>query len=229
VSGALLVFAKEPRPGAVKTRLCPPLTAEQAAALYACMLADVLEASAADAASLELVPFLVVAPADACERLAADATGWRVLPQHGPDLGARMERAAADAAALGCAPLLLRGSDSPALETAVLRAALAAVAEVELALSPDPDGGYSLAALRSAVPGLFSHPMSTARALEDTLARARALGLRSRLLPPAFDLDVAADFARLAQARREGRAGRCPRTLAWLDEHGGWPAGAPAG
>ena len=222
MSGALLVFAKEPRAGEVKTRLCPPLTREEAAALYACMLDDVLEASAAEAATLGLAPLLCVAPAEACERLAARAPGWRVLPQRGPDLGARMERAAAEAAALGFAPLLLRGSDSPALEPALLRAALAAVADVDVALSPDPDGGYNLVALRAAVPGLFRHPMSTARVLEDTLARARALGLRSRLLPAGFDLDVAADLAHLARARRDGRAGACPRTLAWLDERGLW-------
>jgi rSAM/selenodomain-associated transferase 1 len=229
VSGALLVFAKEPRPGEVKTRLCPPLAPAQAAALYACMLDDVLEASAAAAADLGLAPLLFAAPAEACARLAARAPGWRVLPQRGPDLGARMESAAAEAAALGHAPLLLRGSDSPALEPQLLRAALDALADADLALSPDPDGGYNLVALRGAVPGLFSHPMSTARVLEETSARAGALGLRTRILPPGFDVDVAADFARLARARRDGRARSCPRTLAWLDEHRLWEAGAGAG
>lgn len=229
MSGALLVFAKEPRAGEVKTRLCPPLTPEQAAELYACMLDDVLEASAAEAKALGLAPLLLVAPASACGRLAVRAPGWRVLAQRGPDLGARMERAAADAAALGHAPLLLRGSDTPALEPAVLREGLEALAEVDLALSPAPDGGYGLVALRRAAPGLFSHPMSTPRVLDDTLARARALGLRARLLAPSFDLDVAADLALLERARREGRARCCPRTLAWLDAHALPPAATRAG
>jgi hypothetical protein len=226
VSGALLVFAKEPRAGEVKTRLCPPLAPEEAAALYASMLDDVLEASASAAAALGLATLLYVAPAGACERLAARAPGWRVRAQHGPDLGARMERAAADAAALGYAPLLLRGSDSPALAPELFAAALGALREVDLALSPDPDGGYNLAALRAPATGLFDHPMSTPRVLEDTLARARGLGLRTRVLAGGFDVDVWADLVHLARARREGRARGCPRTLAWLDARGGWP-GAP--
>lgn len=223
MSGALLVFAKEPRPGEVKTRLCPPLAPDESAALYACMLDDALEVSAAAAAELGLAPYLYVAPAEACGRLERRAPpGFRVRPQQGPDLGTRMERAIAEVAAAGGAPLLLRGSDSPTLGAADLRAALAALAEVDLALSPDPDGGYGLVALRRAAPGLFAHPMSTARVLENTLARARALGLRTRLLAPGFDVDTFDDLAHLARARREGRAAACPRTLAWLDARGGW-------
>lgn len=225
MSGALLVFAKEPRAGRVKTRLCPPLAPDEAAALYACMLDDVLEASAAAARALGLARLLYVEPAEACARLEARAPGWCVRPQRGPDLGARMEAAAADAAALGHAPLVLRGSDSPALAPSLLAEALDALRDAHLALSPDPDGGYNVAALRAPAPGLFAHPMSTARVLEDTLARARALGLRARLVAPGFDVDVWADLARLAQARRTGGAAACPRTLAWLDARGPWPEG----
>jgi len=230
VSGALLVFAKEPRAGEVKTRLCPPLAPAEASAFYACMLDDVLETSAAAATELGLAPHLYVTPSDACERLARRAPpGFRVRPQEGPDLGARMERAAAEVAAAGAAPLLLRGSDSPTLGAAECRAGLAALVEVDLALSPDPDGGYNLVALRRAVPGLFAHPMSTPRVLEETLARARALGLRSRLLAPGFDVDSFADLAQLARARRGGRTLPCPRTLAWLDARGPWEVGGSAG
>jgi hypothetical protein len=229
VSGALLVLAKEPRPGAVKTRLCPPFTPVQAAELYACMLDDVLEASGAAAARLGLAPILLVAPPEARERLAERAPpGFRALAQRGPHLGARMQAAAEDAAALGHAPLVLRGSDSPALSDDALEQALAALARADLALSPDPDGGYNLVALRRPAPGLFEHAMSTSSVLDETLARARALGLRAELVAPGFDVDTAADLALLARARREGRAGGCPRTLGWLDRHALWcevPAG----
>lgn len=222
--GALLVFAKEPRAGAVKTRLCPPFSAEQAASFYACLLADVLETSAAAAARLGLAPILCVAPAEACERVAARApAAYRVLPQRGPDLGARMERALEDAAALHGGALLLRGSDSPLLGEETLAAALAALEAADLALSPDLDGGYNLVALRRPAPGLFAHAMSTASVLADTLANAGRLGLRAVQLESGFDLDTAADLAHLARARREGRAGRCPRSLAFLDREGLWP------
>jgi rSAM/selenodomain-associated transferase 1 len=224
LSGALLVFAKQPRPGAVKTRFCPPFTAEQAAAFYACLLDDVLETSAAAAARLDLAPILYATPAEACAALAEQApAGFRTLPQRGPDLAARMESALAESAAAGFAPLLLRGSDSPLLGETTLRAALDALAGADLAICPDLDGGYNLVALRRPAPGLFQHAMSTAAVLEDTLANARRLGLSARLLEPGFDLDAAADLAHLAAARREGRAGDCPRTLAFLDRHGLWP------
>lgn len=224
MSGTLLVFAKEPCPGDVKTRLSPPFSAEQAAAFYACLLADVLETSAAAAERLGLAPVLCVAPAEACERLAAGLPrAYQVRAQHGPHLAARMAHAFEEAAALGAGPFLLRGSDSPLLDEATLAAALAALAEgADLALSPDLDGGYNLVALRRPAPGLFSHAMSTATVLADTLANAARLGLRAALLEPGFDIDTAQDLAHLARARREGRAGGCQRSLAFLDREGLW-------
>lgn len=223
MSGALLVFAKEPRPGAVKTRLCPPFSAEQAAAFYACLLDDVLAASAGAAERLGLAPILYVTPAEACSALAARAPGFRTLPQRGPDLATRMENAFAETAAAGFAPLLLRGSDSPLLGEATVAAALEALTRADLALCPDLDGGYNLVALRRPSPGLFTHAMSTPHVLDDTLANARRLGLSAQLLEPGFDVDTAADLAHLAAARRAGRAAGCPRTLAFLDRHGLWP------
>jgi glycosyltransferase A (GT-A) superfamily protein (DUF2064 family) len=92
-------------------------------------------------------------------------------------------------------------------------------------ICPDRDGGYNLVGLARPAPGLFAHPMSTASVLADTLARARAGGLTHTALPAGFDLDTAADLALLAEARRRGAAGACPRTLAFLDRHALWPPG----
>jgi rSAM/selenodomain-associated transferase 1 len=202
----------------VKTRLCPPLTPEQAAACYGAMLDDALEAMARAAPALGLEPVLAVHPREALARFAARAPGWRVESQEGADLSQRMEHAAARELARGAACVLLRGSDSPALSPDLLAEALAALAHADVVLSPDPDGGYNLVGLRRFAAGIFSHAMSTARALEDTRAAARALGLRSALLSPGFDVDVAADFARL-RALRADAARLCPRTLAWLGAH----------
>jgi hypothetical protein len=91
-------------------------------------------------------------------------------------------------------------------------------------LSPDRDGGYNLVGLARPAPGLFAHAMSTASVLDDTLGRARALGLRAELLAPGFDIDTAEDLALLAEARRRDPALPCPRALAYLDAHGLWPA-----
>ena len=223
MSGALVVFAKAPRPGAVKTRLCPPLRPEQAAALYACMLDDVLAASAASCEELGLVPILTVDPPEASEALAAGApAAFRVTAQRGSDLAERMEAAVAEVAAAGHTPVLLRGSDSPAMGGEALREAVAALAEADLVVAPDPDGGYGLVGLRGPVPGLFDHPMSTSSVLEDTLAHARARGLRCRRLAPGFDIDTIEDLGLLALARRENPTLPCPRTLRYLDEHRIW-------
>jgi len=118
---------------------------------------------------------------------------------------------------------VLRGSDSPAVGADALVDAAGALGEADLVAAPDPDGGYSLVGLRRPVPGLFDHPMSHGGVLEQTLAAARARGLRTRRLAPGFDLDTAADLARLAAWRREGPTSVGRRTVAWLDRHRAWP------
>ena len=219
----VVVFAKRPAPGAVKTRMCPPLTPEQAAALYAAMLDDVLATTAAAAAVAGAATWLAVHPPDAAGELAARYPGFHAVPQCGADLAQRMERAVASAAAAGFARILLRGSDNPALPGAAIAEGLAALGDADLAVGPDRDGGYGWIALRGPAPGLFDHPMSTPSVLADTLARAAALGLRVRTLASHFDLDTAADLAWLAAARSRGEAVDCPRTLALLEEQRLWP------
>jgi rSAM/selenodomain-associated transferase 1 len=225
LTGALVVFAKEPTPGTVKTRLCPPFDPGEAAELYACMLDDVLEHSATLAAQAGLAPFLYVAPPGSVAALAARApAAFETRPQRGADLGERMDGAVRELGAEGFAPLILRGSDSPALDAPIFSAALAALGEgADVAVSPDPDGGYGLVALRDAHAGLFEHPMSTESVLESTLARAAARSLRCERIRRGFDIDTAEDLVRLRQARAQQAALPCPRTLAFLDERDLWP------
>jgi len=222
--GSLVVLAKEPAAGRVKTRLCPPLAPDEAAELYTCMLDDVLETTAEAASRLGWDAVLAVDPPEARAHLARRAPGaFRVVEQRGGALGARMAHAVAQAAAAGALPVLLRGSDSPALAADALVTAARALARADLVVSPDPDGGYGLVGLRRPAPGLFDHPMSHGRVLEQTLAAAGRLGLRAQRLAPGFDLDTAADLARLAEHRAHCGAHACPRTLAWLDRHRAWP------
>lgn len=222
MSGALVVFAKRPDPGQVKTRLCPAFSPEQAAAFYAAMLDDVLESSDRAAAALGLAPVLAVHPPEAASQLPAP-TGWQCEPQQGPDLGARMEHALARQLDAGRSPVLLRGSDSPTLGRSTLAAALEALEQHDLVICPDRDGGYNLVGLHEPAPGLFHHPMSTAAVLEDTLANAARLGLHASVLAQGFDIDTIQDLSWLARMRREKPSLPCPRTLAFLDERGLWP------
>lgn len=226
MTGAIVVFAKAPRAGAVKTRMCPPLDPDEAAGLYSAMLDDVLEVTLHMARLLELEPVLTVHPAEACGELVGRApSAFRVVAQRGGDLSQRMSWAVAEAAASGASPILIRGSDSPALAHTVAREAVRALEEADLAIAPDVDGGYNLLALRGrhgAPQGLFDHPMSTGTVLDDTLACARELGLRTRVLDPTFDLDTAEDLATLARRRGEIDAHACHRTLAFLDDRDLW-------
>jgi len=222
-AGALVVFGKAPEAGRVKTRMVPPLSVEEARDLAECLLDDVLEATAQAASQLGLEPVLAVDPPGALARLAARAPpSFRVVAQRGVDLGSRMQWAVEEAAAGGCAPVLLRGSDSPTLDAALVAEAVAALDHADLVIRPDRDGGYSLVGLRRPAPGLFAHPMSTASVLRDTLAGAGSLGLAAHLLPTGFDLDRIEDLRLLAEARADGRVLPCPRTLAYLDERDLW-------
>ena len=217
------MFAKAPRAGAVKTRMSPPFTPEEAAELYACMLADVLESTAHVCGELGLEPVLSVHPRAATAELArACPASFAVTVQCGADLSERMEWAVAQAAAAGALPVILRGSDSPLLPGRIVAAALHALERDELVVSPDPDGGYSLVGLRVACPGVFAHAMSTGSVLDDTLANARAAGLGTALLEPGSDVDTAADLATLARACERTDAERCRRTLDFLDRIDGW-------
>lgn len=226
--GSIVVFAKRPAAGEVKTRLCPPFTPEQAAAFYAEMLADVLDTTALHAARLALEPVLAVWPPEAVPHLAGQAPPvYRVVAQRGPGLAARMARAFDEQWAAGHTRVLVRGSDSPALDGEAFDQTLAALEGYDLVLCPDLDGGYNLVGLRTPAPGLFHHPMSTGRVLEDTLANAGRLGLRAHSLAARFDVDTHRDLERLAEVRAAGRAAGCRRTLAWLDARGLWPGDAP--
>ena len=226
--GWLAVFAKAPRSGAVKTRLCPPFSPEQAAELYRCLLVDGLEESAHAARALGLEAVLAVDPPEAAAELAALApAGFRALPQRGAELGARMAHLAQQAAAAGAPLALLRGSDSPTLARADLGRCVAGLARDDLVVGPDRDGGYHLLglgprALRCAS-SLFDHPMSTPTVLRDTVGRAERLGLSVGRLEVGFDVDRFEDLHWLARARHQDESIPCRRTLSFLDEQRLWP------
>jgi rSAM/selenodomain-associated transferase 1 len=228
--GTLVVLAKAPRVGRVKTRLIPPFTAAQAADFYTAMLSDVLDATAEFAESLELAAVVAVHPGASCTAVARVAPAiFRVVPQRGADLGARMSWAVREAAAAGASRVLLRGSDSPTLGASAVHAALTALEEFDVVLGPDRDGGYSLVGVRKPNPGLFQHAMSTPLVLQNTLANAARLGLRTRLAESSFDIDLAEDLQLLASACAAGAAVLCPRTAAYLDANDLWPASHPPG
>lgn len=187
-----VVIAKSPVPGRVKTRLCPPCSPEQAAALAAASLADTL----------------AVVDHSACGRrvLALDGSpgrwvppGWEVVPQASGGLGARLD--AAVVAVDG--PVLVLGMDTPQITSSLLDGAWARLFApgVDAVLGPAHDGGYWTIGVRAPEPGLFDGvEMSTGRTGAAQRDRLRTLGLVVADLEELRDVDTFTDAQYVARA-----------------------------
>ena len=138
MTALLIIFAKEPRPGQVKTRLSPPLSPEAAAQLYHCFIQDILDEMARVPEVRLAVAFSPLTARGFFRRLAPPGTN--LFPQEGADLGDRMARAFARNFAAGFGPVLLRGSDVPDLPAAVVSEANAVLAagQAQVVLGPAP-------------------------------------------------------------------------------------------
>lgn len=216
--GRLMIFAKYPRTGAVKTRLAPMLGAETAADLYRAFLLDAVQAYAALRPTIEPVVY-VADPADLHamrDLLAAECTAARpieVRAQRGEALGDRLIAAFAEAFADGVPVACAIGTDHPTLPIEFVGHAFAATNDAEaedahageetaggaaMVIGPAEDGGYYLLALRSEHPELFlDMPYSTPALYEATLDAAQALGVPLVELPMWYDVDDAATLLRL--------------------------------
>ncbi len=198
----LIVMAKAPLPGLAKTRLIPALGADGAARLAARLLAHTMQQ--ARAASLGDV-LLACTPDTTHPAFAAQAAqgGVTLAPQGSGDLGARMQRLLAHALASATRALII-GTDAPALDAGVLRAADAALAQphTDAVLVPAADGGYALLGLRreaaAQASSLFeAMPWSTPQVLAETRQRLAAAGLRHAELATLHDIDEPADLQHL--------------------------------
>jgi rSAM/selenodomain-associated transferase 1 len=189
----VVVFAKAPLAGHVKTRLAPALGAAGAAELHRRLVRRTLRtAIGADVGSVELC----CAP-DARHGFFADCAaehGVELTAQGPGDVGERMARAFDRAA-----PAVLIGSDCPALESADIAAAARALDRADVALVPAEDGGYVLIALRAPAPGVFADiAWGASDVLLRTRARIAALGMSSAELASLWDVDRPADLERIA-------------------------------
>jgi rSAM/selenodomain-associated transferase 1 len=188
------VIANAPVAGRVKTRLCPPCTPAQAAALAEAALRDTLAAMAAVRTTTAGVAVRRVVVLDG-------APGpWRgderVIAQRGDGLDERLAAAFAD---LAGTPTLVVGMDTPQLTPTLLTAALDALADHDAVLGPVADGGYWCIGLRRADPrALLGVPMSTEHTLAAQRARLRTLGLRVADVGALVDVDTIEDAAHVA-------------------------------
>ncbi len=193
---ALVVMAKPPRPGLVKTRLCPPLTPAEAAELYRAFLVDI----GRETRSWQHPCDRFVAWAGDSEQPPDDlrdavGDGFRWLHQEGPDLTSRMERVFTQLQDAGYRRIVMRNTDSPHLPMSLLADAFEALGSGAAVLGPDLDGGYYLAGLDSSPAGIFPRTMSTDSVLVETVRLAEARGLQVVQLESFLDVDNADDLA----------------------------------
>jgi len=232
----LVIMAKAPRAGAVKTRLASSLSPAAVTAFYCCLLDDTL----ALARSLSSVEVAVMCPdSDVSELAQLAGSETSVVAQKGEGLAAgltsvfahfaqdrQMEDHQRDAHQRR---VIAFNSDSPHLPRSVLEDAFETLAAHDVVVGPTHDGGYYLVGAKASHPTLFvGDGMGTSSALERLLSRARSLELSVSFAAPFYDVDVVDDLTRLAAELRLTPA-RAPRTAAWLKE---WErlcgAGTPA-
>jgi uncharacterized protein len=191
VGPTLLVIAKAPAPGRVKTRLTPPCTPEQAAELAGAALDDTLAAAVSARRPARRVLVLDGAPGDWVP------PGFTVVPQRGDGLAERLAAAFEDAGG----PAFLVGMDTPQVTPELLDAGLAGLDRADATFGAALDGGYWGIGLRSPSREAFRDiPMSEAGTALAQRARLAALCLTTAILPPLQDVDTIADARAVAAA-----------------------------
>ncbi len=195
---ALVIFAKAPLPGQVKTRLIGTLSPEEAAELQVCFLRDTFAAMQEvqeERENLSLV--LCYTPVDEIEAFeAADLDGCLLLAQTGNDLGERLKNCCADLFQFGFSSIVIIGADSPTLPAEIILESFDQLEnEAEVVMGPASDGGYYLIGLNSLHAGLFANiNWSKPTVFAETIAAIQTLKLKFATLLIWDDIDTPEDL-----------------------------------
>jgi hypothetical protein len=194
-SGAVIgLFAKQPVPGQVKTRLTPPLSPEQACQLYKTALQESLSRL------LNTDAMIAICYAGEHSWFQATFPGVLLFAQQGEGLGARMSKAVQELFAVAGGPVLLAGSDSPDLPLGLVSETIDHLQRKDVVSVPCRDGGYAIIGLRQPTTALFDDiPWSTPAVLDATRRRCRELHLSYLETAGWDDLDDLADLQRLVE------------------------------
>jgi uncharacterized protein len=186
---AVIVMAKSPQPGRVKTRLCPPCNAGEASSIATAALIATLDAVARSGSTRRLIA--LDGPAGAWL-----PPGFEIVPQRGRGLGERLAAAFADVGG----PSVAIGMDAPQVTPELINSSLEALDEVDSALGPTQDGGYWAIALRRADDRVFAGvPMSVSTTYREQRRRLQELSLDCMELPELHDVDHFSDALAVAQ------------------------------
>ena len=211
----LVIMAKAPKPGMVKTRLTESLPSPAVTALYRCLLEDTL----ALAKSLTSVKVAVMCPeSDQAELVDLLGGTVPVVAQEGEGLAAGLTSVFRHFTAPGRQRVIAFNSDSPHLAPSVLGSAFEMLTTHDVVVGPTHDGGYYLVGARAAHPSLFEGgSMGTRSALDRLLTRTKVLDLSTGFTEPFYDIDVADDLLLLGRELRLA-PGKAPRTAGWFGE-----------
>ena len=228
---ALGIMTKAPRAGTVKTRLQPPLTPEEAAALNTCFLRDTASAIVEASRNPDLLlatrimarGIAIFTPpgteTDYTQILPAE---FNLLPQRGTDFGERLTNAVEDLLEIGFESCCLINSDSPTVTAEAFRSAaysLHTKSDRRLMLGFSDDGGYYLIGMKKPYRRVFEEiDWSTERVFAQTVERAREIGLEIERLPTFFDIDEPAALRRLCDELLGADGENAPATKAFLQQ-----------
>jgi uncharacterized protein len=214
-SNVLIVVAKRPAPGQTKTRLSPPLSPRQAAALYECFLRDTLDLARQVPGVKRAIAYLPGWERTYFSRLAPD---FELLQQEGLDLGARLDNALSHYLQRGYRKAVIMDSDSPSLPASCLISAFAMLEdEADAVIGPCDDGGYYLIGLKRPCHRLLREVrMSTPEVTANTLALAADENLRVGMLPSWYDVDDYRSLRRLFTELTSDPGSMAPHTRDYL-------------
>jgi uncharacterized protein len=195
-TSALIIMAKQPQVGSTKTRLCPPLTLEEAAGLYEALLRDTIACSSRLAA-IDLA--IAITPPEAgayFERISP--LGTHLVPVICQDIGDCLNQVLNQLLERGYRKVIALNGDGPSLPQEYLTSAFELLDEHDLVFGPAEDGGYYLVGVKAPTPGIFSGiDWSTTRVLDQSLDKAGILGKNVALSPEWYDVDTIKDIERL--------------------------------
>lgn len=193
-TSAIIVFAKAPVAGQVKTRLCPPLTPDEAASLHGSLVLDILE-RCQSLRGYDCILAGTPSPHHPFFRAMEARFKIPVWDQIGDDLGTRMASAFKQALGPPYRSVVVIGTDIPGINGPLLTTALDSLHDHDVVLGPTMDGGYYLIGLRTPVPELFENiPWSTEQVYALTEQKVKMLGLSLKILPKLRDLDTVEDL-----------------------------------
>jgi len=193
MSACLVVFAKDPIPGRVKTRLNPCITPDEAAKLYKAFSLDIISSARKLKCINVTVAYTPTGAEKAFRKLVEQPINF--LPQKGRNLGERMKNAFKQSFAEGAERVVIIGTDSPTLPVSYIQKAFDVLKKIPVVIGPTFDGGYYLIGLSGLNDDIFDDiGWGTSRVFDQTLTRIKSLNTQVYVLPPWYDVDTSEDL-----------------------------------